>query len=48
MRHLDHIEDAANKIVVSAAFGDLLYELRLHISFVRDNLLSKDALPLRK
>ncbi|MDD5058569.1 MAG: TAXI family TRAP transporter solute-binding subunit [Sideroxydans sp.] len=42
MRKLQLIEDAANKIVVPAAFGDLLYELRLHINFVRDNLQHKN------
>ena len=43
LQQLESIEDAANRIVVPAAFGDLLYELRLHINFVRGNLLSKNA-----
>lgn len=43
LQQLERIEDAANRIVVPAAFGDLLYELRLHINFVRGNLLSKNA-----
>jgi TRAP-type uncharacterized transport system substrate-binding protein len=48
MQHLDLIEDAANKIVVPAAFGDLLYELRLNINFVRGILLSKHSPPIAK
>lgn len=43
LQQLDRIEEAVNRIVVPAAFGDLLYELRLHINFVRGNLLSKHA-----
>ncbi len=39
---LDHIEKTVNKIIVPASFGDLLYALRGHISFVRDRLLSED------
>jgi TRAP-type uncharacterized transport system substrate-binding protein len=42
LRKLELIEEAANKIVVPAAFGDLLYELRLHINFVHDSLLHKN------
>ena len=38
LRHLDHIDRAANKIVVPAAFGNLFYDLREHINFVRDRL----------
>jgi uncharacterized protein YxjI len=34
----------ANKIAITAAFGDLLYDLRVHINFVRDNLLSRNSL----
>jgi TRAP-type uncharacterized transport system substrate-binding protein len=48
LQRLDRIEDAANKIVVPAAFGDLLYELRMHINFVRDNLQTKNSLPSSK
>ena len=40
LKRLDHIERAVNKIIVPASFGDLLYALRGHISFVRDRLLS--------
>jgi TRAP-type uncharacterized transport system substrate-binding protein len=43
LRHLDHIENTVNKIIVPASFGDLFYGLRGHISFVRGSLLSKDA-----
>jgi len=38
LRHLDHIETTVSKIVVPAAFGDLLYGLRGHIDFVRERL----------
>lgn len=41
LRHLDHIEDRVNKIVVPASFGDLFYGLRGHIAFVRDRLASR-------
>ena len=43
LRHLDHIENAVNKIIVPASFGDLFYGLRGHISFVRGSLLSRNA-----
>jgi TRAP-type uncharacterized transport system substrate-binding protein len=43
MQQLERIEEAANKIVVPAAFGDLLYELRLNINFVRGVLISKHS-----
>jgi TRAP-type uncharacterized transport system substrate-binding protein len=48
LQRLDRIEDAANKIVVPAAFGDMQYELRMHINFVRENLLSKNSIPTAK
>lgn len=35
LQELDSIEDAVNKIVVPAAFGDIFYGLRGHIQFVR-------------
>jgi hypothetical protein len=41
LRHLDQIEDAVNKIMVPASGGNLFYELRGHIGFVRERLLSK-------
>ncbi|HEX7455625.1 MAG TPA: TAXI family TRAP transporter solute-binding subunit [Gallionella sp.] len=41
LRHLDHIEQTVNKIIVPASCGNLFYELRLHIDFVRDRLLSR-------
>ena len=40
LRRLDHIESAVSKIVVPSKFGDLVYGLRGHIAFVRNNLLS--------
>ena len=42
LKRLDHIERAVNKIIVPASFGDLLYALRGHISFVRARLLSEN------
>lgn len=48
LRHLDHIEESVNRIVVPAAFGDLFYGLRGHIGFVRDSLLSpRSTVPRR-
>lgn len=38
LRHLDHIEQTVNKIVVPASCGNQFYELRLHIDFVRGRL----------
>ena len=40
LRHLDHIEQAVNKIIVPASFGNHFYGLREHINFVRDRLHS--------
>ena len=40
---LDEIETAANQVVVPAAFGDLFYGLRGHISFVRRNIEQKSS-----
>ncbi|HEY6896371.1 MAG TPA: TAXI family TRAP transporter solute-binding subunit [Rhodocyclaceae bacterium] len=42
LRHLDHIEQAVNKIAVPASFGDLFYGLRGHIGFVRTRLQSQE------
>ena len=44
LRHLDHIEDTVNKIIVPASFGDLFYGLRGHIGFVRNSVLSQQSL----
>ncbi|WP_062791385.1 TAXI family TRAP transporter solute-binding subunit [Aquitalea pelogenes] len=38
LRRLAHVDATVSKIVVPAAFGDLLYELRGHIDFVRSRL----------
>lgn len=38
LRHLDHIEQTVNKLVIPASCGQLFYDLRLHINFVRDRL----------
>jgi TRAP-type uncharacterized transport system substrate-binding protein len=43
LRHLDHIEQTINKLVVPAFCGRMFYELRLHIIFVRERVLSTDA-----
>lgn len=43
LRHLNHIEYSVSKIVVPARFGNLLYGLREHINFVRNNLLSQPS-----
>lgn len=41
LRHLDHIEQTVNKIVVPASCGNDFYALRLHIIFVREKLMSQ-------
>jgi TRAP-type uncharacterized transport system substrate-binding protein len=41
LRHLAEIESAVNRITIPASFGDLFYELRVHIDFVRASLLAK-------
>lgn len=38
LRRLAHVDATVSKITVPAAFGDLLYELRGHIDFVRSRL----------
>jgi TRAP-type uncharacterized transport system substrate-binding protein len=45
LRHLAHIEHTVSKLVVPAAFGDLLYALRGHIAFVRAHLLARVTPP---
>jgi TRAP-type uncharacterized transport system substrate-binding protein len=42
LRHLEHIEQTINKIVVPASCGHLFYDLRLHINFVRNRLQRGD------
>ncbi len=37
---LDHIEHAVHKMKVPASFADQFYELRVHIGFVRERLIS--------
>lgn len=44
LKRLDHIEKTVNRIIVPASFGDLLYALRGHISFVRERLLSDKSI----
>lgn len=43
LRHLDHIENTINRIVVPASCGKLFYDLRQHISFIRERLRSGDS-----
>jgi hypothetical protein len=38
LHRLEHIEHAINKMKVPAAFGELFYVLRGHITFVRDRI----------
>jgi TRAP-type uncharacterized transport system substrate-binding protein len=40
LHHLDHIEKTVNKIIVPASCGNIFYELRLHIQFVREKILA--------
>ncbi len=41
LHRLDHIEYAVNKIKTPAAFGDLFYNLRMHIGFLRARLQAR-------
>ena len=41
LRHLAEIEDGVNRITIPASFGDMFYDLRVHIDFVRASLLAK-------
>ena len=41
LRHLVEIENTVNMIAIPASFGDLFYDLRVHIDFVRASLLAK-------
>lgn len=41
LKKLNEIEANVNRIVVPAAFGDLFYGLRGHVTFVRDSLLAE-------
>ncbi len=43
LKKLDDIEANVNRIVVPASFGDLFYGLRGHVTFVRKNLIGKEA-----
>ena len=45
LRHLDHIEQTVNKLVVPASCGQLFYDLRLHIGFVRERLRAAPPSP---
>jgi hypothetical protein len=39
LRQLDIIEDEVRKVTVPLSYADELYDLRLHIDMVRNNLL---------
>ena len=45
VHHLDQIESAVTKIIVPAAYGDLLYGLRGHIGCVRETLRVPPPVP---
>jgi len=41
LRHLDTIEASVNRIVIPASFGDMFYDLRGHVDFVRNRLMAE-------
>lgn len=41
LHHLAEIESTVNTITIPASFGDLFYDLRVHIDFVRASLLAR-------
>jgi hypothetical protein len=47
LRRLDAIEASVNRIVIPASFGDMFYDLRGHVDFVRNRLMA-DAPPPTK
>lgn len=40
LRQLDSIEVSVNRIVIPASFGDMFYDLRGHVDFVRNRLMT--------
>jgi hypothetical protein len=45
LHHLDAIEASVNRIVVPASFGDMFYDLRGHVDFVRNRLMAEAPPP---
>lgn len=45
LQRLDNLEQAVKRMKVPASFADQFYELRGHISFVRDRLLAVTQSP---
>jgi len=45
LRQLDAIEVSVNRIVIPASFGDMFYDLRGHVDFVRKRLMSEAPPP---
>lgn len=43
LKHLDQIEHNVSKVKIPAAFADMFYSLRGHISFVRNRLLAEET-----
>jgi TRAP-type uncharacterized transport system substrate-binding protein len=41
LRQLDAIEASVNRIVIPASFGDMFYDLRGHVDFVRNRLMTE-------
>ena len=41
MRQLNAIEASVNRIVIPASFGDMFYDLRGHVDFVRNRLMAE-------
>jgi TRAP-type uncharacterized transport system substrate-binding protein len=45
LRQLDAIEASVNRIVIPASFGDMFYDLRGHVDFVRNRLMAEAPSP---
>jgi len=48
LRHLDTIEASVNRIVIPASFGDMFYDLRGHVDFVRNRLMAEAPHPTKE
>jgi hypothetical protein len=48
LRHLDTIEASVNRIVIPASFGDMFYDLRGHVDFVRNRLMAEAPRPTKE
>jgi hypothetical protein len=47
LRQLDAIEASVNRIVIPASFGDMFYDLRGHVDFVRNRLMAEAPAAVR-